>query len=806
MSDPNNAWGGSLKQSAGAGGFGLAFDPAVATTLSRECASMLSAMEQVSSTIAGATGLKPLNLKESGPDLSALFNNAATDLTTRVLNGHKTILTDMGETFIAAGRLYQQGEEDSRTAFEQLKSTVGHVEVATSEAQLPGWGPSKGWGSESYSSSPERDYSNKLGDTQEAESLATGAQEAGITLKPSSIDPETGENFGWDEFVAHYNHVDGGQIPGQLQQFADTWKRAADQLRMQAAAFHCTYDPLLLTAPAGSDSEGVWASPAAAKAKSALNDYLHGVERLINCMNLMSRNLAFTQGWILRLQTFLPHDSADTYHLSGRAEDAELRQIRTTWDAWYVEGAKISGGNIPEVPEARSTVTTPTGNLPTSLTEMLIGDQSPAQIPMDPLALAAQLDRGIPIEIANADGSNTVWTPNPDGTVTTARSTVGPDGTVTTVSKVGDGPETTSVSTPRNDGTGVIDTVTTAPNGTVQRVVSTPTGDGRISSRSVNPDGTTGPEMMITPLQEGGLFTQIPSDDGQTVTNLFTAADGSSYSQTLAIAPDGGQQLISTANSNGTRSIMEPDGAVFTQTGDGASALTTKQPNGAVVAQFDNGTVLASDPPQPGQSAPSTWEAVQNAVEPFMEKSPLTYGIDGAKDHPYATLGGAAASGVAASLDEGGKGLARQAGFMSQTSQLLGQEAMQDLGDGKNVSGKAIQSVSTSIADDASKLGSNAKLLGNVGKFGGPLATVGFSTYTSIDDWRNGKDGWEAAGAGVGSAVGGIGGGIATGAAAGALLTGPIAPVGAVVGAVIGGVAFGALGGWVGENTVKAVK
>ncbi|WP_306360529.1 hypothetical protein [Nocardia sp. CC227C] len=298
MADPNNVWGGSLKQQAQEGAFGVAFDPSVATTLATECASMLSAVEEAVGVMANARELKPLNLKTSGPQLSSMINAAAADLDDRLVSGHRKILTDMGETFVIAGRLYNQAEEDSQSTFLKLTVDANRAPVQSEGAELPGWRPSSRYGHEFYSHSAQRDYSNTLTATDQAVSLDTLAEHNGVTVKPTAVDldADMGANYTWDEFADHYDYVDGQQIPAQLQYFADSWKKAADILRAQSSAFKSAYDPLLQSSPGGSNTGGVWASPAAMQAKAALDDYLTGMNRLIAGMEVMSSNLAFTQG------------------------------------------------------------------------------------------------------------------------------------------------------------------------------------------------------------------------------------------------------------------------------------------------------------------------------------------------------------------------------------------------------------------------------------------------------------------------------------------------------------------------------
>lgn len=347
------------------------------------------------------------------------------------------------------------------------------------------------------------------------------------------------------------------------------------------------------------------------------------------------------------------------------------------------------------------------------------------------------LENGIPVTFTDKDGKTTTITPNPDNTLTVAQSVTAPDGSTTTTASTNGGPTTTTITTPRADGSGIVDTTVTGPDGKQQRLQTVPHGGGRSTTYAVNDDGSRGAKISESyPAPNGGSITEVAGPNGE-LEREWKRQDGYREYERYLPGADGQPQLVGTSNSAGVQSVLNTDGSIDTKFSDGRWAKTITLQDGTTVTKFSDDSEL--------KLPVSGWQAATSFL--------------GFESHPNTTWAGMGASGVAAGLEEGGKSMAGQAAMMAKTSQLLGQGALDDLATGAGLPGKQA-SVALQIGDDAAQLGSNAKWLGGVGKFGGPLATVGFATYNSWDDYSEGrKTGWEAVGNGVGTSVGGIAGG-----------------------------------------------
>lgn len=751
---------------------------------------MARAVGNAKTEVASAADLKALNLKGSGADLAGMINRTATIMADGTLARHVDILTDIGETFLAATGLYQQGEEESRAAFARLSSGATPVAFEASAATAPSWGPSSGHGSQKYSDSPQRDYGNLLTDTSEAQSLwERGKREGdGISMQQSLVDPEAGEMYTWPEFVAQYNHVAGNQIIDQLQRLADSWKKAADGLKAQASAFRAAYQETLKAGVSEANSSGVWASPAAGKARSALDSYLTGVDTLAENMAFMSDTLAFTKSWMGKLQSLLPQQNLVTANdPSGSAYEAELKQMQTTWDNWYGVGAKISSNCIPQPPAAATPITalaTPGNPLYDQLTGAPgASTTNPADIPF---TMNGALAEGVPVSYQVSGDTRITAIPNPDGTLTTAKTTVAPDGTITVVSSTDGGADTVSVATPRNDGSGIIDTVTTLPDGTRQRTVTTPKDDGSLGAQTVGQNGALGVEAVTTRLDDGTIRTEIPDPASGTTTRMFTAPDGSTHTYVNGVAADGSRTLLASMDSDGTRSVADNNGRVFTTFANGDTAVTTPLSNGTTVTEFLDGSILPSNPAQ----STDPW-----SVTAFLEAA-----------HQSITTDPMVAAGTAATFGENfggvaGSNMAVRAAVAAAEANILHMNGTSYV-DGPN---PKLLGFAVDAADDAAAKYGLSKAVGASAKMLGWPALIGTNAYSNWTAWENGGKSGPAA---IASTVGGVGGGYAGAAAFASLAAlpifcGPGAPVCIGVSAAIGGLIFGLGGSYAAEQPFK---
>ncbi|MRH88640.1 hypothetical protein GFY24_14505 [Nocardia sp. SYP-A9097] len=419
MDDSDNAFTG-LKTDARGGGFdgdaskGVYFNPAAAEEMANQCGNMLQVIDMALQSVSNARNLQSLNQRDSGAQLAAKLNAAANNLVDNVLKDHKTILTDMGQTFVAAGALFKvqdqaaadairnntPSDQQLSSAFQNYCSGSGQPgltkpgsSIHVDAVKMTGWGQSNwdpNWDDVddgySWSGTAKIDYTNKLSDTDQVKKLLTDLTK-GLDLDPVHIEPEYGSQYEWDDFHNHWQYIKDSKVIGDLESYAQSWHAAQTYVKVQSATFKSAANKYL------SDYQGktsavdtIWASPAAKKAKDAVQNYLTNLEKLSSSMELMSANLVIVQGWVKKLQNFLPYESiSKTYPYSNsytqKKVDDGMRDMRQAWDAWYAEGVKDSSGAIPIIPPAKAAVTVQAPTITVPPVNQGNGNPSPSGVP-----------------------------------------------------------------------------------------------------------------------------------------------------------------------------------------------------------------------------------------------------------------------------------------------------------------------------------------------------------------------------------------------------------------------------------------
>ncbi|MFJ4658129.1 hypothetical protein ACIP5Y_43255 [Nocardia sp. NPDC088792] len=487
---------------------GVSFNSGAATVMAQQCAEMLQVVESAIATMAAPDELVPLNQRNSGARLADAFNAAAKQLVDSVLIGHKSVLTEMGETFVAAGGLFEHTDEASARNFTQQQvsakftsmrsgggqpglaaTTGGQAGLAaplksTDPVQLPEWGASRWSGTDngySWSGTAKKDYSNLLAGTQEQIDLAGMAGKNGIAMQGTSIVAEPGVQYEWDDFHNHWEYIDNSKALDKLITRAQEWHTAGQRLGSQLSSFYAATNRYLQEYQ-GAAADDVWASESAKLAKTAVKKYLENVGSLVSSIEIMSANLAFTEGWLKKLQTFLPHSGiADTYdtsagsvgHLSQSAVDQALRDLRRAWDDWYGEGVKDSSSAIPVLPEPSSTIAAqpkaPTQDKP-----------APTDTHQSP-------------DTQTAPTVETTYRPTAADPSTTEPTTTEPSQTA---------PTTPDPSTPSTTTDPTVSTIMSSVNTLVQ--------DGTKAVESLASQGSNMVQSMVSALQKAGLLPADP--------------------------------------------------------------------------------------------------------------------------------------------------------------------------------------------------------------------------------------------------------------------------------------------------------
>ncbi|MEU0540317.1 hypothetical protein ABZ319_10635 [Nocardia sp. NPDC005978] len=365
------------------------FNPEAATTLAQQAAAMLNHVDVALQAVQSTTHLKPLNQRTSGAQLADKFNAAAKKLVETVLPHHQTILTDMGETFVSAGRVYLASDNASAAAFsgtgglsdQQISAAFTgfrsggagrNPSVQVAEIELPGWKQSSlSWNEGTNATykwsggTRKEDFGNKLSDTTESTDLAGLARQ--VALDTVLIVPDRAAQYEWDDFYNHWVYIKDSKVIDDLEKYAQEVNKARAYLEAGARDFKAAADKYLKGGYQGSTTEieKIWASPAALKAKEAVTKYTTTLDSLAKSLEVLSTNYAYTQGWVKRLQNFLPNKPIDLYFFpqNRKVQQDQIREamekLREAWKQWYEVGVENASGAIPIMPDPQNTVPKP---------------------------------------------------------------------------------------------------------------------------------------------------------------------------------------------------------------------------------------------------------------------------------------------------------------------------------------------------------------------------------------------------------------------------------------------------------------
>lgn len=311
-----NTWSG-LENQAKAGY--LAFDPAKALAAAKACADLVDDLLGMSAAVTDLrlNNFAPIGTLTSGTQLAMAFSNKGSRLYT-VLNDHAKIVTDMGETYIAAGKTYVGTDDNSRDnikALGELKmptvATPYKPGTAAPGAPDATFGDPSPFKAESFPSSL-KDYQ--------------GAKDTGAT---ASI--ENKDSLSFTEMYELGRDLD----PQPVLAAAGTWHSLSTDLLSRLNNF-------VTVISAGTDG---WEGQGATAAASAVTNYSNGVQPLVNSMIAMSQNLDYTAQWLHLTKLSMPATSDAGDCCPGRV----TRRYRDEWQKHYGEGMKNTVSVIPAV-------------------------------------------------------------------------------------------------------------------------------------------------------------------------------------------------------------------------------------------------------------------------------------------------------------------------------------------------------------------------------------------------------------------------------------------------------------------------
>ncbi|MGY0496971.1 PPE domain-containing protein [Nocardia sp. FBN12] len=346
-----NTWSGLANQAKA--GY-LAFDPAKALAAAKACADLVDDLLGMSAAVTDLrlNNFSPIGNLTSGTQLSMALSNKGSRLHT-ILDDHAKIVTDMGDTYIAAGKMYTGTDHNSGDNIKAL----GELRMPTAATPYAPGSPAPGAPSATFDK-PSGGFTWQNGNethtvNADAESFPSslkdyqGAKDTSVTASVENKDSLTFTDM----------HELGRDLePRPVLAAAGTWHSLSTDLLSRMNNF-------VTVISAGTDG---WEGEGAAAAAAAVTNYTDGVQPLINSMLAMSQNLDYTAQWLHLTKLSMPATSDAGDCCPGQV----TRRYREEWQKHYGEGMKNTVSMMPVVngpiatpqPAAGAGPNTPGGN------------------------------------------------------------------------------------------------------------------------------------------------------------------------------------------------------------------------------------------------------------------------------------------------------------------------------------------------------------------------------------------------------------------------------------------------------------
>jgi hypothetical protein len=350
------------------------FDNAAATSMANYCMEFTKSFDQVNQNldhVLSVPDFSPVNPPDgSGHQLGEKFRHAADQLRDGVIAQHLAILEDLARTFIQAGKVLYEAEDQSAEVFTKMRtnSHLAGESFRPGAVNFPHWVDSETPDAAPYhlpdSGALEvengklsylKDFDNKLKDLPELRSLADEMRTPGVVADGSPVAPEPGVTLQWEDFFNHYQ-VMLGEID-KIRQAAEDWLGFVNVLHSGKLLFQQRAATVLV-------KDELWVGDSSKAARTAIRGYVdYQLEPLTRSMNIISENLADSASWLTKLQEFLPEESWNAVTCKAgytpQLLESMLTAYRTKWDEWYGEGVHSAASAIPVMPLPQGGNTSP---------------------------------------------------------------------------------------------------------------------------------------------------------------------------------------------------------------------------------------------------------------------------------------------------------------------------------------------------------------------------------------------------------------------------------------------------------------
>ncbi|MFI9506310.1 hypothetical protein [Nocardia sp. NPDC052566] len=299
----------------------LQLDPGVALDVAKAIAELITRTERFKNWVGQTPKVVGIGNRDSGKALAKKFDDKTVQLGA-VLGKHLTVLTDMGETFVAAGKAFAANEHDSADWFKSLDdisfkpSPPNVILIPSTDKTHPG------------GAKPNKPTIPKFG--------------AG--MDKATIDPDPASSMSWSMLYSLAQSID----VNTMMTLKYVWETTAKEYVDDAGKLQDKFKEI---------KENRWTGKAAAAAHKAVGQYYSSVQELRDTMKIVIDNAQYTADWLNATWTQLGV-------MPAQEDEKTLAAYREIYDKVFREGLQNSDQLFPRLPEPAGADKPPTDNGP----------------------------------------------------------------------------------------------------------------------------------------------------------------------------------------------------------------------------------------------------------------------------------------------------------------------------------------------------------------------------------------------------------------------------------------------------------
>ncbi|MGO4615623.1 hypothetical protein [Nocardia sp. 2TAF39] len=323
LSMPDNPWPGLLKQT-GLKKDPLKFEQQAAVDLATATANTISNMRLMAwnaDAVINWTAYAPPSLP-SGEALAKKFAGQGEEMR-RIVQAHLDILQDMMDTFIAAGKNYDAGEQENEELFDKI-STTTKLPVFPGESKVPKFD----WGKDGNF----KDGHTIIGDVPDS------LTKDGTKFLDSDIWVES-KNQSWHTLYSLGEHIKTTRVAELVADDAGEWQFMGKKVQEYFGELLNRVDSV---------TADQWTGSGGPAAYAAVKGYVRAIKPLQQSLFRLHDIMEYTARWLGAMAEATPPESTNPADKDPKADDW-LPYYQGQFGDIYVKGAEQSATHVPEL-------------------------------------------------------------------------------------------------------------------------------------------------------------------------------------------------------------------------------------------------------------------------------------------------------------------------------------------------------------------------------------------------------------------------------------------------------------------------